>query len=84
MSFASTVPEGGMDIYESQTSASSKGYSDSDLEKWKSCASQSCRSLLNIMCNQDSLYKSSDSMEEVEDQQTDLSEEENTFGTTGM
>jgi hypothetical protein len=37
------------------------------------------------MCNPDSLYRSSDGVEEGDEQQTDRTdEEENTSGTTGM
>jgi hypothetical protein len=77
-SFASTVQGGTMDD-SSQTAASAKDFS----ERRNGCA-QSCRSLLNIMCNQDHFYKSSDSMDEGVEKQTDWSDDEdNTSITTG-
>ena len=86
MSFASTVPEGEMDTYEGGKSASFKNCSGFHLERWNGCASQATKSLLTAtMCNQDSLYKSSDGMEAGDEQQTDWSEEEeNSSGKTGV
>ena len=74
-----------MDTYESKTPTSFEDSPNFRLERGDGCASQSCRSLLNIMCNQDSLYRSSDGVEEGDEQQTDWThEEENTSGKTGM
>lgn len=81
----SSASEGEMDTYESKTPASFEDCSNFRLERGNGCASQSCRSLLNIMCNPDSLYRSSDGVEEGDEQQTHRTdEEENTSGTTGM
>lgn len=85
MSSSSTFAKGEMNNYESDTAASFKKCFHPHLERWNGCASQATISS-NTMCNQDSLvYKSSDSMEDREEQQTDWSEdEENSSGTTGM
>ena len=85
MSFASTVHKGEMDTYESQLPATAEDCFEFHLERWSGCACQSSKSLLNTMCNQDYLRKSSDGTEE-DDRQTDWSEadEENSSGTTGM
>jgi hypothetical protein len=78
------VPEGEMDTYENEIPAAAEECFDFHLEKWNGCACRPFKSSLNIMCNQDSLGRSSDGVE-GDEQQSDWSEEEEaSSGTTGM
>jgi hypothetical protein len=86
MSFASTLPEGELATYESQTLLAAKDCYDFRLERWNGCACQpSNRPLITFnMCNQDSLWKSSDETEGDGDGDGDWSDEEETSRKAGM